>query len=141
MSTTSKASVHAFSQEWQRRVAEKRASRQKGIPAAWSLPPLLLDSLPDLSDLSHTKVNLMALDIPRRSGIMSEKEIEITESYTVSSLLKSIASGDLTASEVTLAFSKRAAIAHQLVSLISSEACVMGRGFEQLVNKFWFTDE
>ena len=106
----------SMSQDWQTRVAEKRAIRQKAIPAAWTLPQLILDTLPDLSDLSHTKVNLMSLDIPRRSGIMSENEIEITESYTVSSLLKSIASGKLTSTGVTLAFAKRAAIAQQLVS-------------------------
>jgi amidase len=111
------SSVSASAADWQSKVAEKRASCQKAIPEAWTLPHSLLESLPLPSYLSKTKVNLVSLDIPRRSGILTERELEITGSYNVPCLLEDIASGKLTAYEVTLAFSKRAAIAQQLVSL------------------------
>lgn len=58
----------------------------------------------------------MEQDLVRRSGILSSHEIQITEAYDVAGLLKGLASGTLTAVDVTAAFSKRAAIAHQLVS-------------------------
>lgn len=109
------ASSSSTSEDWQRKVAKKRQDRQKAIPEAWALPLSLLDSLPRLSDLSKNPVNLISLDLPRRSGILSERELEITESHNVSSLLQGLASGHFTSSEVTLAFSKRAAIAQQLV--------------------------
>ncbi|KAF7555720.1 hypothetical protein G7Z17_g1952 [Cylindrodendrum hubeiense] len=100
--------------DWQIKVAEKRASRLKALPEEWSLPKSLLKSLPELSDLSRTKVNLISLNIPRRSGILTERELEITESFNLSTLLEGLASGKLTSYEVTVAFSKRAAIAQQL---------------------------
>lgn len=111
----SQSSVSSAAGDWQSKVAEKRASCHKAIPEAWALPRSLLATLPKPSDLMHTKVDLISMDIPRRSGILTERELEITESYNVASLLKSLASGEFTSSEVTLAFSKRAAIAQQLV--------------------------
>ncbi|TRX89199.1 hypothetical protein FHL15_009897 [Xylaria flabelliformis] len=103
--------------DWQRRVAEKRSICQKAIPKAWTLTKSLLDTLQGQSELSKTKTNLIALNIPRRSGILTERELEITESYNVSSLLEGLATGRFTSAEVTLAFSKRAAIAQQLGKL------------------------
>ena len=60
------------------------------------------------------------MDIPRKSGIMTEKELDISEKYTVQELLLKLRSGELSSSEVTLAFSKRAAMAQQLVSRVCS---------------------
>lgn len=76
-----------------------------------------MSTLPKQEELCKTKVDLIALDVPRRSGILTDRELEITESHNLASLLKGLASGDLTSSEVTLAFSKRAAIAQQLVRM------------------------
>ncbi|KAM3511972.1 hypothetical protein MY11210_004372 [Beauveria gryllotalpidicola] len=50
------------------------------------------------------------------SAPVSEKELDITESHNVSELLEALAGGKLTALEVTTAFCKRAAVAHQLKS-------------------------
>lgn len=98
---------------WQARGAEKRARCQRLIPKAWELPSALVQSLSH--PLESSKNNLVELDIPRRSGLLTEKELRITEAYDVRGLLKALASGELTSLEVTVAFCKRAAIAQQLV--------------------------
>jgi len=46
---------------------------------------------------------------------LNERELEITEKYTLAQLLESLTSGKLTSEEVTSAFCHRATIAHQLV--------------------------
>jgi amidase len=100
--------------DWQSRAAEKRLRCEEAIPKAWKLPADVLEQLQ--KPLESSKNNLIALDIPRRSGILTEKELQITETFDVSTLLKKLAAGDLSALEVTVAFSKRAAIAQQVVS-------------------------
>jgi len=57
------------------------------------------------------------LDVPRSCGILSEREIKITEDYDAVAIIAGIKAGELSAEEVTVAFCKRAAIAQQLVSL------------------------
>jgi len=89
---------------WQAKVAQKQQQCRDAIPEAWRLPPSIMKSLAFPLDKNVNK--LLELDIPRKSGILSERELAITESHSVSELL----------AEVTLAFSKRAAIAQQLVS-------------------------
>lgn len=98
---------------WQARAAEKRARCQGQIPKAWELPAALIQSL--AHPLESSKNNLVELNIPRRSGLLTEKELNITEAHDVRSLLKALASDELTSLEVTVAFCKRAAIAQQLV--------------------------
>ncbi|KAI0530436.1 fatty-acid amide hydrolase [Xylaria digitata] len=73
----------ASSGTWQSRVAEKRAACQNAIPEAWVLPESLLETLPRQSELHTRKINLISLNIPRRSGFMTERELQITESYDV----------------------------------------------------------
>ncbi|KAI0454120.1 amidase [Xylaria acuta] len=123
------------SKNWQSRVAEKRSICQKAIPEAWNLAQSLLDTLPKRSELSQTKTNLISLDIPRRSGILTERELEITESHNVPELLESLATGRFTSAEVTLAFSKRAAIAQQLTN------CLTETFFEEAQQRARFLDD
>jgi amidase len=59
------------------------------------------------------------LDVPRSCGLLTVQEISITEDYDATALAEAIQSKALTSVEVTRAFCKRAAIAHQLV-LVSS---------------------
>lgn len=104
-------------QTWQARAADKRIQCQNLIPEAWKLD---LAALPvpqegSSQSLAESRTNLIHLDIPRRSGILTPRELRITESHDVHHLLGALASGDLTALEVTVAFCKRAAIAQQLV--------------------------
>lgn len=98
---------------WQARAEEKRKRVQALIPDAWKLPTEVTQQLKN--PLESSKTNLIELDLPRRSGILTAKELQITEGYDVGRLLKALSSGELTALEVTVAFSKRAAIAQQLV--------------------------
>lgn len=101
------------SHTWEVRAAEKRARCAEAIPNPWRVPPFILDTIQ--TPLETCKNNLISLDIPRRSGIFDEIELDITESYTVSELLEKLASGAFTAVQVVTAFSKRAAVAQQLV--------------------------
>jgi hypothetical protein len=89
---------------WQSKVAKKQAEVKAAIPTQWLIPP---------STRSPS-----VLDIPRQCGILSKRELTITESYDARQLLHELATGRLTSVEVAEAFSKRAAIAQQLVSSI-----------------------
>ncbi|RMJ20063.1 hypothetical protein CDV36_000226 [Fusarium kuroshium] len=102
---------------WEVRAAEKRARCADAIPKPWRLPSHILDSLK--TPLETNKNDLVSLDIPRRSGILSDIELDITESYNVSSLLAKLADGTFTAVQVVTAFSKRAAIAQQLTNCLT----------------------
>lgn len=101
-------------QEWEKIVADKKQRSQNDIPDAWKLPESILSEL-SLPLESHPN-RILDLDIPRKSGILSTRELEITENFSVAELLERLASGNLTSLEVTTAFCKRAAIAQQLVS-------------------------
>lgn len=66
------------------------------------------------------------IDVPASSGILSEQELKITES-TASELVPRLAKGQLKAVDVTLAFCKRAALAHQLVGFTLLVSAKMDR--------------
>jgi amidase len=110
--------MEASAASWQTKVAEKRAQRQKAIPTEWLLPESVTNIIPPIPDLSKFKINLIDLDIPRKSGLLTQHELEITEDHDVASLLEHLSTGRLTSAEVTLAFCKRAAVAQQLVSSV-----------------------
>jgi amidase len=55
-----------------------------------------------------------SINLPQKSGVLSERELELT-GLTATKLLPLIHNGTYTAVEVTTAFCKRAAIAHQAV--------------------------
>lgn len=57
------------------------------------------------------------LQVPKTCGILTEREISITEDNDAVDIVEKIRQQELTAEEVTVAFCKRAAIAQQLVSL------------------------
>jgi amidase len=97
----------------QHKVALKQEECLQKIPAEWKIPESLLSSLQ--LPLADNKNDLIQGDAVRKSGVLTERELQITEQYTVSGLLSALAEGSLTSLEVTLAFSKRAAVAQQLV--------------------------
>lgn len=84
----------------------KRAQAKvlESIPPEWRLPD---NKLPPADQAN-------VLDVPYNSGLFSEREILITTS-SATHIVHEIASGEWKAVEVTRAFCKRAAIAHQLV--------------------------
>lgn len=91
---------------WEAIAAGKRAAVDRLIPPEWKVPP----------DLLPNRERADVIGFPAESGLMSARELEITESDSVQGLMDRLARGEYTAVEVTVAFCKRAVIAHQLVS-------------------------
>ena len=88
--------------DWKTLVADKLARREASIPKEWVITPPP-DTVLDVSSF------------PEKCGLLSEDEIEITNTKT-EDLLAKLTAGSITAVKVTTAFCKRAIIAHQLVS-------------------------
>ena len=99
--------------EWQGLVAKHREKQYECIPPDWRLSPDALARLSGKGTASEGK--LIQLQAARKSGLLSEKELAITEQHTASQLLEKMARRELTSREVTVAFAKRAALAQQLV--------------------------
>lgn len=98
---------------WQDLVATKRHECEQKIPRDWLLSA-------DQLALAQETPRVLDIDLPRRSGLLSEVELDLTENYTASQLLVKLTSGQVSSSVVTTAFCKRAAIAQQVVSTIYS---------------------
>jgi amidase len=90
-----------MSEGWEAIAADKRKRLGDTIAPEWRVDSAATNSS-----------NVM--QYPEASGILSTREIEITNSSAVR-LIAKLAAGELTSVDVTLAFCKRAAIAHQLV--------------------------
>ncbi|KAF2157139.1 amidase [Myriangium duriaei CBS 260.36] len=87
--------------------ARKQAERDARIPSDWRLKTL--------PPASQTNV----LDIPRTCGILTERELQITEIRDATALIKDLQAGLVTSSQVARAFCKRAAIAHQVTNCLT----------------------
>lgn len=119
---------HVTKDNWRELAAEKRAQRDALIPAEWRLAEQFTSG--DARDVTG---------VAKQCGILSEREVEITELDEVqevsvrldgavgrvwgtdlfrnnTQLAERIANKTYSAVEVTVAFSKRAAIAQQLVN-------------------------
>lgn len=92
---------------WEDVAASKKAAREALIPDAWRLPKETLANLPK-----------NVLDVPRQSGILTERELEITET-TAPRLVEALVARKYTSVEVTTAFAKRAIIAQQLTNCLT----------------------
>lgn len=90
---------------WETKSQISRDILEKSIQKQWLIPT---DKLP-----SPDRTNV--LDVPRESGILTERELEITMT-DATGLVESMAKGKWTAEEVTIAFLKRATIGHQLLN-------------------------
>lgn len=108
-------SIAQPTEDWESIAKAKQADAYAQIPEAWRLSS-------DISSKISSTNPINVLDIPRTCGILSKLEIEITEQFTATELVRHIASRRYTAVEVTKAFSKRAAIAQQLVMEILLES-------------------
>lgn len=62
---------------------------------------------------------LNVLDVPRTCGILTEKELDITENYDATDLVALMSAGKLKSVDVVTAFCKRAAIAQQCLSCLT----------------------
>lgn len=99
--------------KWQEKAAIKQRSCLEKIPKEWILSSAVTSTLH--TPLAEHANHVIEMNIPQKSGILSKKELDITENYTVERLLQALKDRTLSALEVTIAFSKRAAIAQQLV--------------------------
>jgi amidase len=93
---------------WEAIVARKREQVAAALPAEWRLPQHLLDEI-------RQDPTANVLGVPAECGLLTPREIEITQDHDAVALVAKLASNRFTASEVTTAFCKRAAIATQLV--------------------------
>lgn len=91
-------------ESWEARVAQARAARDAGL--AKVEPPLR--GVPE--ELPHNSVGL-----PKT--ILTARELEITENYSVIQLLKALRERKISVEEVTRAFLRRAALAQVAVSI------------------------
>ncbi|KAL7946823.1 amidase signature domain-containing protein [Trichoderma barbatum] len=87
---------------------EARAKLNDSIPAEWRIAQ---NKLPPDSQLDVTS-------FPSECGILSQHELDITESFAID-IVRKLAAGEWTSQEVTTAFCKRAAIAHQLTNCLT----------------------
>ena len=92
-------------QTWHEKAEAKRAKTKSKIPEEWTL---------NKDDLAAAKKQRQ-LSGPFIESFLDSRELEITSNDSVP-LLAKIRSGHYTALQVTKAFCKRAAIAHQIVS-------------------------
>ena len=83
--------------------AQKRAEQLALIPAEWRL-----SSIPSVESTPDALVYLRS--------ILSARELLLTEETDITVLLRNLSSGELSSLELTTAFAKRAALAHQLTT-------------------------
>ncbi|KZV77743.1 general amidase, partial [Peniophora sp. CONT] len=93
-------------QNWQEIAEDKRKRLAALIPKDWLITP----PPDDVLDVTS---------FPLECGLLSEKEIAITEEKDIGVLLAKLASAELSALEVTTAFAKRAMIAQQTVNCLT----------------------
>lgn len=90
-------------ENWQTLCAQRKAKQLESIPKEWLItqPP-------------EEQRNVQ--DVPKTCGLLTEREVEITDTIDIDIILGKLATGSWTSVEVTLAFYKRAIVAQQLVS-------------------------
>lgn len=96
----------------------KQAQRLSLIPTKWRL------TTSQLTPPSEAPSN-WALSVPRSCGLLSARELEITESDATALLerLHTLREERWTAAEVLVAFAKRASVAQQLTNCLTGELC------------------
>ncbi|KAH7137323.1 amidase signature domain-containing protein [Dactylonectria estremocensis] len=102
---------------WQALAAAHRAKQQQAIPAEWTLDAAQLSKLKNAGGPKEGK--LVELDVARKSGLLSESELNITENLTAGELVGKLAAQELSSEEVVQAFCKRAGLAQQLTSCLT----------------------
>jgi amidase len=94
---------------WEKLVELKQKQIADDIPLEWRLPSTLIEKY------RKPGVNLIASDVLQNAAFLSPVELQITETKSATELARQLKTGELTSVDVTTAFSKRAAIAQQLV--------------------------
>ena len=99
-------------QTWDQKALTKQTTALSKIPSEWRLPA-------SVKSLLTSDPNLNCLEIPDKSGLLTTRELEITTTEDATALLAKISNREYTSVEVTIAFSKRAAIAQQLTNCLT----------------------
>lgn len=107
------ANLEPHDLDWTDIAAKAQTRLINSIPAEWRIPP---SKLPPEDHLDVT-------EFPRQCGLLDATELKITESYAIE-IVGAVAAGEWTAEDVTRAFCKRAAIAHQVVCLSARRKAV-----------------
>ena len=117
---------------WEKKAQAKRAQAAAKIPRNWQLPAKILEVVSQDSNQS-------VLAIPRTCGLLTERELDITEAHDATALVEKLARREFTSQEVTTAFAKRAAIAQQLTSCLTEtffeEALERARQLDEHIEK------
>ncbi|KAI0735818.1 general amidase [Earliella scabrosa] len=92
--------------DWRSLCAARKQRQLDLIPPEWAIQPP-----------PHEQRDV--LDIPRTCGILTERELEITETVNVQTILDNLRSAQWSSVEVTTAFYKRAIIAQQLTNCLT----------------------
>ncbi|UPX16357.1 uncharacterized protein EKO05_0006765 [Ascochyta rabiei] len=93
--------------KWQSVSWQKKDQQFARIPSQWRLPQ------PPPSSVTNY------LGLPRECGLLTETELDITENYDATALARAIRERKRTCLDVTTAFCKRAAVAHQLTNCLT----------------------
>ncbi|KAK1593448.1 amidase [Colletotrichum navitas] len=102
---------------WEVIASRHRNEQQQAIPQGWAIPHSKLKELNGTGTANEGR--LVFLEAAKKSALLTEKELKITQNYNARKLLEKIHKGELSSEEVTLAFCKRAAIAQQLTSCLT----------------------
>jgi amidase len=117
-----------MTRNWQDIAKNKRAALSESIPKEWRIPTNLM---PPESQLDVT-------GFPQESGFFTDNELKYT-SAKIPELLQQIHSGQWKAADVAQAFSKRAAVCHQLTNCLSEtlfpEALERGKALDEHLAK------
>lgn len=94
---------------WRDIIAKKRESLHAKIPSEWRIskefiPTSMLSADESIAAVSFEKTNVM--NVPRACGILSEKELQVTENWDINGLLGELRAGRLSAVDVCRAFCK-----------------------------------
>ncbi|KAH8669105.1 amidase [Xylariales sp. PMI_506] len=128
MSTSAKMANISPEAPWVPIARRKQAEREACIPSRWRIPSSYLPKDPPRFEDGPQSV----LDVP--SKVLSQEEVEITEDYTVATLLEAISRNKFSTEKVIDAFCHRAAVAHQLTN------CLTEPLFEQAAERARFLD-
>ncbi|KAI0717519.1 general amidase [Cerioporus squamosus] len=91
---------------WQDLCAARKQRQQDSIPKEW-----LIETPPE----EHRNV----LDVPRNCGLLTARELEITETDNVQTIFNKLHAAEWSSVQVTTAFYKRAINAHQLTNCLT----------------------
>ncbi|CAI6336226.1 unnamed protein product [Periconia digitata] len=97
----------AEKKQWETVSSQKKEEQWKRIPSEWRLP------VPPPQQTTNL------LPLIRQSNILTEQELDITENYDATALAAAIRTRKLKVVDVTRAFCKRAALAHQLTNCLT----------------------